>query len=183
MALHDGEGRDAQNPRTRRIFDPIVLFNLILAAATVALAVIAVLQWQILQRTEQTSRAGERALVYMQDIDIQSLKPSGQGWQITPNLINNGTTAATGVVDAIVCSFGDIQNTVQKKTPSFVGPRQITDLGYCRVTSDEIRRSQNNIKIGGIIFYVDAFHNSHQSLFCRNIVFQGEPSGSNPTSL
>jgi hypothetical protein len=163
----------------RWIKDPNVLFNGILCVATIALAIIGILQWQTFRRTDTTMRVGERAFIYLQDIDVQPLKPSSQGWKIVPNLINNGTTEATGVKTYISCSIGDSPSLVGKE-PSLVGPKQTADLGYCKITADEIRRSQYTIRTIGVIFYIDTFRNSRQTRFCRNIIFPTEPSSASP---
>jgi hypothetical protein len=167
MSAEDERHRQSVNPEESKSFlarlnDPIVLFNAILAVATISLGLIAFLQWKILQRTDLTLQAGERAFVYMKDIDVQQLKPSSQGWQITPSIINNGTTAATSLSTAVLCLLADAQGPIEQKfpspnaPPSLIGAKQFIDLGYCRVTLDEIKRSQNYVRVFGTIFYKDS---------------------------
>jgi hypothetical protein len=91
--------REKRSWRTK-LKDPMTLFTAILALATLSLVWVAALQWNTLEKTDETLRAAQRPWIKYSDIQIASpLTYNENGMNITLRffLKNTGTSPAQNV--------------------------------------------------------------------------------------
>lgn len=88
-----------------KIKEPLTVFTALLAVATVALAFVAGLQWDTLEKTDHTLRAGQRAFVFLNGITMTEhpVQPTGYEWYFTASIENNGSTQTKGLFHRLSC--------------------------------------------------------------------------------
>jgi hypothetical protein len=159
--------------------EPLALFTAILAFATVALVWVAKLQWNTLEKTDETLRAGQRAFVFLENIQMnqQPALPQGFIWYFVPNLRNNGTTQTKNLTTRLTCEFSPQPSKVGVRH-SLLGPKQIEGMGACSWSAEslaQIWQSHTEILIAGDATYSDIFDDPHVYRFCRKITVASDP--------
>jgi hypothetical protein len=165
--------------------EPLTLFTGVLAFGTIALAVVAVLQWEtleksdlILKETLAANKAGQRAFVFLQKIDTQQIQ-SGQTtqWFFLPVWENNGTTQTKDLIIKLVCARPFDFETQEARSGVF-GPRQVGGNGACLLEAnalEEMRTKKNSLYMAGLATYRDVFDEQHMTRFCRKIDLFSDP--------
>ena len=156
--------------------DPSVITNILLAMFTGCLVGVGVLQWRILDQTDETLREGERANVYIMDFTPQLVDKE---WWFTIWANNSGTTRATSVRNYFSC---DKPNEAGKTTrdTTVVTPQQKASAGTCQWANDQIIshwKAVIPVYVYGHIFYKDAFTKHHVTRYCRKVIVSEDPTG------
>jgi hypothetical protein len=95
--------REKETSRTK-LKEPLTVFTAILALGTVALAIIAVLQWRTLEKTDQTSRLRDRAFVYFNNPPLTPYPPDKSiVWGVGITVLNAGNMPARSIVIQYDC--------------------------------------------------------------------------------
>jgi hypothetical protein len=114
--------------------DPSIITNILLAIFTGGLVGVGVLQWHILDQTDETLREGERSNVYIMDFTPQLINKE---WRFVIWANNSGSTRATSVRNYFTCA-----NPNEKWKVNFngtvVNPQQKSSNGACRWGDDQI---------------------------------------------
>jgi hypothetical protein len=185
-----------------KLREPVTLFTAVLAFATAVLAFVAILQWRtldqqarIMDRTDETFRAGERAFVF--------LKLPGDGWQkaqinngVTMRALpvtweNSGNSPTRDLVIKLYCvppQPNAVKNpiTVFGEPPLGVrlllGPKQTTWVGTCNYTAaalDLVKDKGYHLYIAAAADYFDIFDAPHKTEACFEVInLTGTTTGS-----
>jgi hypothetical protein len=144
----------------------------VLAFATIALTVVAVLQWRTFEKTDLTLRSQQRAFVFLDG--IQMVKHPSDVWYFVTSFRNNGLTQTRNLVIRLAC--GPNTKTVSKH--ALLGPRQVNGEGACTWTSDALSvqwKSREPVTIQGDATYDDIFGDPHLTRYCRQITIDSDP--------
>jgi hypothetical protein len=145
--------------------------GLVTAIATVAIAIVASLQWETLEKTDETMRASQRAYVYFDKI-VPSVtdEPNNQKiWTFIANWGNSGNATTKNLTFISACLPSalaidepfpqfDFRNPQHKKVPQVIGPRTTSGGGKCDFPStaiDEVKAGQRHVYLGGEAKYLD----------------------------
>lgn len=156
--------------------DPSIITNILLAIFTGGLVGVGVLQWHILDQTDETLREGERSNVYIMDFTPKLINKE---WWFVIWANNSGSTRATSVRNYFTCA-----NPNEKWKVNFngtvVNPQQKSSNGACRWGDDQIisiGKAGIPAYISGHIFYKDAFTKHHVTRYCRKFTLSEDPAG------
>jgi hypothetical protein len=180
------------------------------AIATVGLVWIAYWQWDVLEKTDQTNRAINRAFVKGQALQINQ---TGTYWNFQPNIENSGNTQAKNMEVFVDSAFDmsevnmppspkrrtpllasrdpeEIYRQKKKDFPAFtrvpLGAKSSTPIGGIGIPAkyiDDMAKGRADGYVYGMIWYDDVFLRSerHKSKFC--FVVQPVKSGDDPTRV
>jgi hypothetical protein len=164
-----------------KLRDPLNIFTGILAISTVALTMVAWMQFRSLDQTDKTLRTGDRAFIYIDGVDISKYNDgSGDKWIFTLNAINNGGTHTKSIYFYVTCTYG-AENYTTPVITSFLGPKQKVGMGSCIWPQEKVERLWVNnwsVEMTSGIFYIDVFNGSHFTRQCRRIFVRSEPKNS-----
>ena len=147
-----------------------------LALATIALTVVAVLQWRTLEKTDLTLRSQQRAFVFLYGIQI--VKNPSDVWYFGMSFRNNGLTQTRNLVIRFACG----PNAAVVSRHAVLGPRQASGEGACTWTSDALSiqwKSREPVTMQGDATYDDIFGDHHLTRYCRQITIDSDPHSPN----
>jgi len=147
------------------------LFTAILAIATVALVVVAALQWNTLEKTDQTSRLRDRAFVYFGDPSTLLYPPDKPTvWGVGITILNSGSMPARRIRIQYDCPDALSERTDDPfllakwkgtEVIKVIGPKNSLQLQACQIPIDIFNASQWSKDANGVpkepereIFYV-----------------------------
>ena len=153
--------------------------------ALFAAGIFAFFQWQTLDKTDHTLRAGERAFVFPR-LDQSGWQPAVMlNNQIVRGLFfgieNSGNSPTKNMILSLYCprpnAFDTIDPITAGEKPTFVvtrllGPKQTQWAGICNYTASELEnvRSENiSLFVAFHVAYDDIFDESHTTEFCTKI--------------
>jgi hypothetical protein len=200
LKTHHAKQESGETKKTRR--ENLTIVALCVAAAgSIALAVVAILQWCTLEKTDQTLRdtlsankIEQRAFIFRNGY---SLVPRTENdaiarWGIVPILENSGslptifyiyTDYADGKVEfgkPIECpaDFKAISQVITNGYRRVLGPRETTseETGAIRVLTVEEVIHTREFFVYGLVVYTDGFTTERrQTRFCNGIILNGNP--------
>jgi hypothetical protein len=155
-----------------KLKDPLTIF-------TFLLVLVAALQWRTLEKTDATLRAGQRAFVFLDGIQMTQhpIQPQGYIWYFTASIQNNGATQTKDLVHRLACKKAPSNSEIQS-AHSVLGPKQIDGAGACFWPADQLARiwqTQEHIFMMGDATYYDVFGDYHVTRFCRDILVESDP--------
>jgi hypothetical protein len=141
--------------------------------------VVLVLQLCVLKQNDETVRAGQRAFVFFQKLDVHQIQttPNGSQWYFILIWENNGSTQTKDLTIKLACErpfdFSKIKPWVL-----VLGPKQGGGAGACASDSErleQIHTSKDALHVAGVAVYKDIFGEPHVSKFCRDITIHNDP--------
>jgi hypothetical protein len=137
------DARDKESWQTK-LKDPLTVFTAILALGTVGLAVIAVLQWLTLEKTDQTSRLRDRAFIYFSDPPLTPYPPDKPiVWGAGISVLNAGNMPARRIAIQYDCPDAPMSDQITDPFPlakwknaevgNVIGPKNQFSLLACNI--------------------------------------------------
>jgi hypothetical protein len=165
--------------------DPLNIFTGVLAISTAGLVVVAAVQSYILEKTDQTFRAGERAFVFVkgqntwlpaETFNTNILRSYVVEWE------NSGNTETKNLFVRLYCprpsAFDTADPITLKYEPSqqisrLLGPKQSTWAGVCIYSDEELSHAADlgiPIYVASNSSYFDTFDDFHLTEYCVKLV-------------
>ena len=128
-----------------------VIAAVVMAIASIAIAVLGGLQWGTLKETNANNRATQRAFVYVSDVRLQGItKTDGSvEWWVIPTWENSGSTPTQYLDVETYCPFGQkITNYFQLdklaccNNPRALGPKQKVSGITCPISAEKAIKFQ-----------------------------------------
>jgi hypothetical protein len=171
-----------------------------IAAFTVAIAGVGVLQWRALIRTDETTREAlvsvQRAFVVVHDFLHENITAPVAGLRITPRWENSGLTPTRELVTdgswalfkgkmAEDFDFPDLPGVSIRRF--VLGPKAVMNGGGVLIPADvinEAKKGNNHLYIWGWADYNDIFKNTprHRTEFCAEVLIGNGATASNMTA-
>jgi hypothetical protein len=155
---------DAREVKTwgTKLSDPLTVFTGMLAVGTIALAIIAQLQWATLEKTDETSRLRDRAFVYFSDPLLTPYPPDKPTmWGVGITVLNAGNMPARSIAIQYDCPDAPKSDKItdpfslakwkEAEIGNVIGPKNNFGLQACQIP---IATVQAAIESERDVFYV-----------------------------
>jgi hypothetical protein len=166
--------------------DPLVWATLAIAAATVTLTVVGLLQWRTLEKSDQTLRAGQRAFVFVRQIPTNWTAAQTRNGTVVRDIPieweNNGNSQTKDLIVEINCPRPQwfvsadpmtISDGYYGKSARLLGPKQSVLGGTCSYTAEQLKsvqRDRMHLYVTARATYSDIFNEKHITEYCGEIV-------------
>ena len=182
--------RDGEQPKNYPFREPITWATIVLALATVASVGVAALQWDTLDKTDETLKTNERAFVFVSQFQAFIVKDTQR---IFPVWENSGSTPATDAAmwsnwkifpeqPPVTYAYPDMDTNGNEIIDnvgynSTIGPH-VTQAGVALAIPIQamraVRAGQGRLFVWGWVEYRDVFEPSHihRTEFCNEVVVE-----------